>query len=360
MISKLKLVRGFILGSSNGSRKVALVKWISCCQPLHNGGLGLRKLMDQSKDFLLKLGFQLITKPDAVWVKVLRRKYKLEDGCPASIDQSCSSFVWRSLSKCWDILHANIYWMVGDGRSVKFWEDSSVPGMGPLVNQFAIPTYQERFSCVADYMDSSGGWAWSRFGSYIDHQTTLKIASMNPPPTIGANPDICLWRGRSDGVCTAPQRVRQFLWVALHGRLSTNTERLRRGLTTVDICQSSCFLETPLYALRACVGARDVWNQIVLNKNKDLDPRGVVQRSLCMAKWYNNSVHNSANTHDSCSSVVAWSTPPPSYGVVKINTDGALIKSSSIASAGRIFPDDKGEWILGFLQHRHYGQSSMS
>ncbi|KAK5836948.1 hypothetical protein PVK06_012754 [Gossypium arboreum] len=77
---------------------------------------------------------------------------------------------------------------------------------------------KERSSCVADYMDSSEGWAWSLFGSYIDHQMTLKIASMNPPPTIGANLNICLWR------------------------------------------------ETPLDALRDCVGARDVWNQIVLNK----------------------------------------------------------------------------------------------
>lgn len=92
--------------------------------------------------------------------------------------------------------------MVEDGRSVKFWENSWVPGMGPLVNQFAIPTYQERSSCVADYMDSSEGWAWSLFGSYIDHQMTLKISSMNPPPTIGANLNICLWRGTSNGVCT--------------------------------------------------------------------------------------------------------------------------------------------------------------
>lgn len=55
-----------VWGSTRGTCKVPLGSWDACCQLLSNGGLSLRKLGDQNKAFLLKLGFHLITKIDAL------------------------------------------------------------------------------------------------------------------------------------------------------------------------------------------------------------------------------------------------------------------------------------------------------
>ncbi|KAJ9159056.1 hypothetical protein P3X46_024587 [Hevea brasiliensis] len=58
-----------------------------------------------------------------------------------------------------------------------------------------------------------------------------------------------------------PQRVRSFLWLALHNRLLTNQERARRHLCNVDTCDIRLgHVETVLHVLRDCTIARRVWS----------------------------------------------------------------------------------------------------
>ncbi|KAK8347048.1 hypothetical protein V6Z11_A07G258800 [Gossypium hirsutum] len=49
-----RLACNFIWGETNNTRKIALLSWEDCCWPLDSGGLGLRKLCDQNKIFLMK------------------------------------------------------------------------------------------------------------------------------------------------------------------------------------------------------------------------------------------------------------------------------------------------------------------
>lgn len=71
------IARNFIWGSTLKSRRPAHVPWSDCCRPLEFGGLGIRSLIDQNKIFLLKLGFQILANTDALWVKLVKGKYKL-------------------------------------------------------------------------------------------------------------------------------------------------------------------------------------------------------------------------------------------------------------------------------------------
>lgn len=41
-----KTAHNFMYGSSCKDRRVALLSWDKCCQPLNNGGLGIRRLTD--------------------------------------------------------------------------------------------------------------------------------------------------------------------------------------------------------------------------------------------------------------------------------------------------------------------------
>jgi hypothetical protein len=62
------------------------------------------------------------------------------------------------------------------------------------------------------------------------------------------------WRG--------PNRIRSFLWKVAHGRLMTNQERVKIGISNDDSC-SRCQLgpETVMHVLRDCEEAREFWSQ---------------------------------------------------------------------------------------------------
>lgn len=49
--------------------------------------------------YLTKLAFQFVTNLDALWVHILRSKYKIEEVCPESLEKSVCSYVWHSLEK---------------------------------------------------------------------------------------------------------------------------------------------------------------------------------------------------------------------------------------------------------------------
>lgn len=83
----------FILGSFEAIKKPSLVKSEDVCQPLSNRRLSIRSLKEQNESFMLKLGFNLLANDQALWVKVLRYKYRLLKDCPDDIYRSNCSFV---------------------------------------------------------------------------------------------------------------------------------------------------------------------------------------------------------------------------------------------------------------------------
>ncbi|EEF47861.1 conserved hypothetical protein [Ricinus communis] len=52
-----------------------LLSWEKICAPKSKGSLGLRKAMEINHVLLMKLGWNLISKPNALWVRVLLNKY---------------------------------------------------------------------------------------------------------------------------------------------------------------------------------------------------------------------------------------------------------------------------------------------
>lgn len=127
-----KLVRSFIWGSTTEGKKAALVNWNACCAPINVSGLGIRTLMDQNKVFLLKLGFQLLTRTDSLWVHIVYNKYNVYGILPSTIGRSNCSFIWRSLMRVWPEVTNNVFWTARDDCFVNFWNDNWVSKVGPL------------------------------------------------------------------------------------------------------------------------------------------------------------------------------------------------------------------------------------
>lgn len=62
----------------------------------------------------------------------------------------------------------------------------------------------------------------------------------------------------------SPNRIKAFLWKLAHGKLLTNIERNRRGMTAYVIC-SRCNSnpETIMHILRDCEEAQQCWNNVI-------------------------------------------------------------------------------------------------
>ncbi|GMI93153.1 hypothetical protein HRI_002984600 [Hibiscus trionum] len=96
------LIRRFLWGGSDERKGVSLVNWEEVCKPTTKGGLGIRQVFAQNKTFLMKVAFNLVTRPDCLWVQVLRSKYKWPQDLPNSIYQHGSSRLWQGLGKIWE------------------------------------------------------------------------------------------------------------------------------------------------------------------------------------------------------------------------------------------------------------------
>ncbi|KAK9010241.1 hypothetical protein V6N11_036754 [Hibiscus sabdariffa] len=275
-------------------------------------------------------------------------------------------------------------------------------------------------------VDDAGSWDWARLSQWLPHATLEKIAAVKPPQ-IGAGTDVPGWRwekNRNFSVKSAyklldiaaplnvhtswakiwklpvPPRIRVFLWIAFHQRLLTNIERVRRHISSTEMC-STC-QDTPEsidHVLRLCPKARHIWEAIVDQRNiheflsipfsrwisqcvQDSARFGqgdaiwntrfvvfcwLIWKRRCNEIFDNNPLHESAlirygiqlaKDFDSVhigvknlriSQPAAWCPPP--HGWMKANCDGAVNTKDGRAAIGGMIRDEYGSWKLGFTRN---------
>ncbi|KAH1098233.1 hypothetical protein J1N35_015154 [Gossypium stocksii] len=182
-----------------GKRKIALVKWNDICQPKIHGGLGLRRLEDQNKAFMMKIGYKLITKPEALWVQVLISKYGMSGNMPTSIIKSNYSYMWKAVAKVWPLLCSNMIWTIDNGRTVRCWEDNWVPSKGLL--KYYVSDYDtiNPEITVSNMVLPNRGWNLNLFILWLPEDTVRYILSI-PPPSVHSGSDFLSWSKTTSGV----------------------------------------------------------------------------------------------------------------------------------------------------------------
>ncbi|MBA0834128.1 hypothetical protein Goarm_006508, partial [Gossypium armourianum] len=171
-----ELARQFIWGAMDGKRKIAL-----------------------NKAFMLKLGYSLITKTEALWIQIFKAKYCLVKSMPDSIMRNRCSYIWKAVAKVWPLLHSNMIWSIRNRRSVRCWEDNWVPNVRPL-NQYVsghgniVPE-----SKIKDMVLVNGDWNLDLFRLWLPEEVVKQIISISPPLD-SARPNILSWSRSTTGV----------------------------------------------------------------------------------------------------------------------------------------------------------------
>ncbi|XP_074287668.1 uncharacterized protein LOC141612819 [Silene latifolia] len=203
-------------------------------------------------------------------------KYVLDNFCKASGEK----FIYKGTSIA-----------IGNGGFDCFWDHSWVEE-GCLADKVIAPIPDTILGAtVSEMWDANGDWKWDEFSNYLPQEELKKIAaySISPEPDME---DSLYWNGTSHGKFSiqsalaiikgaetptennpitwhliwklpVQQRIRMFIWLAAHGRLMTNYNRVRRGLADDPFCPR-CYTEdeTPDHLLRRCPKSEELWMQL--------------------------------------------------------------------------------------------------
>ena len=291
-----KIARAFIWGSSEGNRKQHLIAWEKVCKPKREGGVGIRSAKEMNIALLGKLGLRLLNAHDALWVTILRKKFRVGELCDTSWTtvQGSWSPTWRSLMLgIREVVVPGTCWILGDGRRVRFWRDNWLLNE-PLYKSSTVLIPEEILETkVCDLWQQGTGWIIQLMEPYLSIQNHLRLASLVIDEVTGAQ-DRMSWGGSKDGRFSVksayafltrdvvprpnmealysrvwrvvfPERTRVFLWLVSHQVIMTNMERKRRHLSESSVCQlCKNGDESILHVLRDCPAAAGLWARIVL------------------------------------------------------------------------------------------------
>ncbi|XP_019167697.1 PREDICTED: uncharacterized protein LOC109163410 [Ipomoea nil] len=417
-----RICRDFLWGDSAQNKKVHLVGWNDICKSKDAGGLGLRKCLDFNNALLAKLAWQLVTSHDKLWVKVMREKYVKNKNFFATPMIANASWGWRSIMRGRSIVELGAAWRIGNGLSLNFWSDWWT-GDKPLafMDEVTIPDSQSEAK-VSDFILPNRTWNVDKLSSLLPHDIIDGIRA-TPIAVCEQVSDSLYWPRSPTGAFSVrsafshiagndedamdtswvwkmrvTERCRLFLWLLMRGRLLTNMERWRKGMTEDTLC-ATCGDgdETMNHVLMECSFAKDCWRRthhpVSFQYSLVTPLKSWVKNNCCASDWINGcpwgvtfiytcweiwkarnqrifentasapmDIMRRANNltldtvevflNKKCVHVgkmrwVCWQ--PPETGWIKFNTDGAFKRNTGLASAGGLARDHKGEWLFGFM-----------
>ena len=124
-----KINRDFLWGSTTEKRRMHLVGWNKVIRPIEEGGLGIQAARAKNIALLAKLNWRLYQEKDALWAKVILRKYcSISRQTARDPDKLPCSPCWTAVKTGFPTFVDGICWSVGRRSKLKFWEDKWVKG----------------------------------------------------------------------------------------------------------------------------------------------------------------------------------------------------------------------------------------
>lgn len=177
-----KKCRGFVWGHTATSTKVHWHNWDLICIPKYKGGFELWKAFVMNQAMLMKVSWNMCTRPNNLWVRMMHSKYKCEDDVLPVIDQHRQGTnLWQGIVKNWEHFKPNLIWRIGNGRQVRFREDYWVPGVRNLKHHWIIQTNVRENIPVCFFVNANDDWNLDRMTKEIPLNIVQIIKSLRPP-----------------------------------------------------------------------------------------------------------------------------------------------------------------------------------
>ncbi|GLT87533.1 hypothetical protein SLE2022_056120 [Rubroshorea leprosula] len=288
ILSLTKIQRNFFgAGGSEGSRKMAWVKWENICKRKIEGGLGVRELQKFNIALLGRWRWRLLEEKVALWKQILEVKYRMDrrkawEG--SKWEGSCSTW-WRNLWELDSVMGVKEGWFqervvkkIDEGKDMLFWHEKWV-GDKPLKEKFnrLFSLSREKDACIADMGQWNNGewmwtWRWTRNLFVWEINLLQELCSMleGIKLTQGED-DNWIWKHNSKGRYTVksayniinqnqesrqdaqykliwdnklPLKISAFAWKALQNRILTKDNLLKRGLMKRIQEQNASYVES--------------------------------------------------------------------------------------------------------------------
>ena len=103
------------------------LSWEKLCRSKGEGGLGFRDIHVFNLAMLAKQGWRLVQNPNSLCARVLGAKYYPGKSPLHAVPRNGMSYTWRSIMNGLEILKNGLIWRVGNGESIRIWEDPWIP-----------------------------------------------------------------------------------------------------------------------------------------------------------------------------------------------------------------------------------------
>lgn len=124
------------------------------CKPKQSGGLGFRRIEDLNKALVAKRGWELMAKPDSLWVRALTVKYCRGTNFLKARPVQGASWFWKSIMQIQDLVIASFCWGVQSSQELNIWSDPWVSDVEGFCPQLKMGTLVDRrIKKVSDLID---------------------------------------------------------------------------------------------------------------------------------------------------------------------------------------------------------------
>lgn len=109
-------LEGLLVGDLHMEHKIHLAIWPTVCNPIHQGVLGIRKLLSFNQPLLWKYLWRYGLEWDSLWQKVIDRKYSTNrcEWHSRVVKGAYGMGLWKHIRKGWDNFASHTWYEVGD------------------------------------------------------------------------------------------------------------------------------------------------------------------------------------------------------------------------------------------------------
>lgn len=130
-----KWIENFTWSKGIYLKKLVTVAWHKTCNPIQEGGLGIRSLRAINEADTFKLCWKLLFE-NSQWSSLIRARFFKNN---KMVSYNVKSPIWSALRNCFDSVMSNVSWIIGDGLNINFWKDRWI--FEPLVDILRIPSF---------------------------------------------------------------------------------------------------------------------------------------------------------------------------------------------------------------------------